>query len=146
MKSLISFLKKSLPLTLIITACAQRPVTPDEQLVSGDPEIVRELASEKLVVFATGNASYYANRFHGRPTASGQPYNMYRYTAAHRTLPFGTKVLVKSKSTGRSVGVVVNDRGPFSANKMIDLSFQAAKDLGMIDKGVDYVDLYIVKK
>ena len=83
-----------------------------------------------------GAASYYADRFHGRQTASGERYDRNAYTAAHRRLPFGTKVQVTRLDTGSSVEVRINDRGPFVKGRVIDLSYAAAKRLGMLRKGV----------
>src|SRR5690606_11075038 len=83
----------------------------------------------------TGIASWYGRRFHGKPTASGEPYDMYAMTAAHRTLPLPSYVRVTNLSNGRSVIVRVNDRGPFMKNRLIDLSWTAAKKLGFIELG-----------
>src|SRR5690606_11611702 len=82
-----------------------------------------------------GIASWYGRRFHGKPTASGEPYDMYAMTAAHRTLPLPSYVRVTNLSNGRSVIVRVNDRGPFMKNRLIDLSWTAAKKLGFIEQG-----------
>ncbi len=81
----------------------------------------------------SGVASFYSKHYRGR-TASGQRYNSRKFTAAHRTLPFGTRVRVSRG--GRSVIVVVNDRGPFIRRRVIDLSFAAAKALHMVDRGL----------
>jgi rare lipoprotein A len=78
-----------------------------------------------------GIASFYGKKFHGRKTASGETYDMYKLTAAHRTLPFGTKVKVTNLLNGRSVVVRINDRGPFKKDRIIDLSFEAARRLGI---------------
>ncbi len=87
-------------------------------------------------------ASWYGKKFHGRPTASGERFNMYALTAAHKTLPFGTLLRVTNPSNGKSVVVKINDRGPFVEGRDLDLSYGAAKRLGMIQKGtsVVYVD------
>ncbi|HWV58556.1 MAG TPA: septal ring lytic transglycosylase RlpA family protein [Longimicrobiales bacterium] len=82
-----------------------------------------------------GSASYYANSLAGRKTASGEPYRPEAMTAAHRTLPLGTRVRVTNLSNGRSVVVRVNDRGPFVSGRIIDLSRAAAEELGFIRKG-----------
>ncbi|MBI5343955.1 MAG: septal ring lytic transglycosylase RlpA family protein, partial [Deltaproteobacteria bacterium] len=79
-----------------------------------------------------GIASWYGKDFHGRPTASGEAYDMYAMTAAHKTLPLGTIVNVKNLENGRDVRVVVNDRGPFVRGRIIDLSYSAAKELDMV--------------
>lgn len=77
-----------------------------------------------------GIASWYGTDFDGRRTASGERYNMYAMTAAHKTLPLGTEVLVTHRETGRKVKVRINDRGPFVAGRIIDLSYAAAHKLG----------------
>ncbi len=82
-----------------------------------------------------GYASWYGPKFHGRRTSSGEPFNMHDLTAAHRTLPFGTYVKVTRLDNGKWVIVRINDRGPFIKNRIIDLSWKAAKQLGMIRDG-----------
>jgi rare lipoprotein A len=90
----------------------------------------------------TGLASWYGPGFEGLPTASGEPYNPYGFTAAHKTLPLGTELNVSYG--GRSVQVTVNDRGPYVGRREIDLSQGAAEYLGLTHAGVDYVDYYAV--
>lgn len=82
-----------------------------------------------------GSASWYGNPFHGRKTASGEVYNMYSMTAAHKTLPFNTVVVVKRIDNGASVKVRINDRGPFVQGRIIDLSYEAGRQLGIIGSG-----------
>ncbi len=91
-----------------------------------------------------GQASWYGPGFAGRPTASGEPFRPSHRTAAHKTLPFGTVVKVTHSSTGRSVRVVINDRGPYAGNRIIDLSKRAARRIGMLDEGVATVELRVV--
>ena len=93
-----------------------------------------------------GKASYYADKFEGRKTASGETYHQNGLTAAHRTLPFGTKVKVLNISNGKSVTVRINDRGPFSQARVIDLSRKAAKRIGMLTTGVAVVEIKYKKK
>jgi rare lipoprotein A len=81
--------------------------------------------------YQEGKASYYANMLHGKRTASGSIYNKNKLTAAHRTLPLGTRVKVTNKRNGRWVIVTINDRGPYSKKYVLDLSRRAAKHLGM---------------
>ncbi len=88
-----------------------------------------------------GKASYYADKFNGRKTASGATFRQHKRTAAHRTLPFGTKLKVKNLDNGRTVRVTVNDRGPFVQGRMLDLSKKAARKLGMIQQGVANVEI-----
>ncbi|SIO45686.1 septal ring lytic transglycosylase RlpA family protein [Chitinophaga niabensis] len=94
----------------------------------------------------SGKASYYADKFQGRKTANGETFKQQRMTAAHPTLPFGTKVKVTNLNNGRSVKVRVNDRGPFVAGRIIDLSKKAARKLGMLQTGVANVKLKYKKK
>jgi rare lipoprotein A len=88
-----------------------------------------------------GNASYYSHKFHKRKTASGIPYDKNAYTCAHRTYPFGTKLLVKNLQNGQETIVEVTDRGPFRKGRLIDLSFAAAKSLGMLRHGIASVEI-----
>jgi rare lipoprotein A len=92
--------------------------------------------------YREGKASYYANSLHGRRTASGQKYNKNKLTAAHLTLPLGTRVKVTNKKTGKWVIVTINDRGPYSRKYIIDLSYRAAKHLGMT-QGKGYAKVVI---
>lgn len=91
-----------------------------------------------------GKASWYGSDFHGGPTASGEPYDMYSFTAAHRTLPMGTVVEVTDETTGRAVMVCINNRGPYKHRRIIDLSYAAAQDLGIENRGVAEVNLRVV--
>lgn len=93
----------------------------------------------------TGSASYYANKFQGKKTASGEKYDQHKYTAAHRTLPFGTQLKVTNLKNGKSVVVTVNDRGPYSKDRLIDVSYVAAKALDMIQAGIARVEIEEVK-
>lgn len=88
-----------------------------------------------------GNASWYGKRWNAKRTASGQLFNSHKLTAAHRSLPLGTKVLVKNMSTGKAVVVTINDRGPYVKNRIIDLSEAAAKQLHMKKTGVSKVEI-----
>lgn len=90
-----------------------------------------------------GQASYYGKEFHGKPTASGEIYNMHALTAAHRTLPFGTLVRVTNLKNGKSVVVRINDRGPFVKGRIIDLSREAARRIRL--QGTGRVRLTILR-
>lgn len=92
-----------------------------------------------------GKASYYAHKFHGRTTASGEIYDENEMTAAHKTLPFGTMVRVTNLVNGNRVTVRINDRGPFVEGRIIDLSFRAAGQLDMIAAGVVPVRVEILR-
>jgi rare lipoprotein A len=89
----------------------------------------------------TGGASYYAKKFNGKRTASGAKFRSSKRTAAHRTLPFGTKVKVTNLRNGKSVKVKINDRGPFVSGRIIDLSRKAARKIDMLDAGVARVKI-----
>lgn len=84
-------------------------------------------------------ASWYGEKFHGRPTASGEIFNMFDYTAAHKSLPFGTRLRITYPETGRSVVVKINDRGPFVRGRDIDLSYAAARRIGLVKDGTGNV-------
>lgn len=92
----------------------------------------------------TGKASYYADKFEGVPTASGEKYRHNKMTAAHKTLPFGTKVKVTNTVNNQSVDVVINDRGPYVEDRIIDLSRAAAEKLGFINQGLADVQLEVL--
>lgn len=100
---------------------------------------------EQATSLGRGSASYYASKFHGRRTASGEAFDNSAMTAAHRTLPFGSLVRVTNPATGRSVIVRINDRGPFSRGRLIDVSRAAAEELGMIARGHAMVELELIE-
>ena len=89
----------------------------------------------------SGKASYYADKFEGRKTASGEIFRQSAVTAAHKTLPFGTMVTVKNLSNGKTVKVVINDRGPFVTGRIIDLSKKAAQKIDLVQTGVAIVEI-----
>jgi len=91
-----------------------------------------------------GVASYYARRLQGRPTASGEPYDRDRLTAAHRTLPLGTVVRVTDVATRKAVVVEVNDRGPYVPGRTIDLSRRAGEELGITEVGLARVTIEVL--
>jgi rare lipoprotein A len=103
------------------------------------------LAQQPLEVVdeIVGRASWYGAKFHGKETASGETFDMTELTAAHRTLPFGTRVRVTNEANGRSVVVRINDRGPFGGRRVIDLSRRAAEVIGIKSKGVAPVKLEV---
>ncbi|MGM8932337.1 septal ring lytic transglycosylase RlpA family protein [Salinicola halophyticus] len=110
-------------------------VSNDEQASSAKPTGKKRL----------GEATYYAAYFEGRPTASGEPYDSRAMTAAHKTLPFGTKVKVTALDSGETAVVRINDRGPFVDGRIIDLSRKAAEQLGMVHDGAAEVQLQILE-
>jgi rare lipoprotein A len=118
-----------LPLALLVSAgCA----------TTGVPKTVPESAPE------VGTASFYSHRFDGRKTASGQTYDETQLTAAHRTLPFGTRVRVTNMRNDRSVVVTVTDRGPSNRRRVIDVSRRAADLLGFVEDGTARVVLEVI--
>lgn len=93
---------------------------------------------------ATGTASWYGRKFHGRRTANGEVYDAYAMTAAHKTLPIPSYVRVTNLGNGKTAIVRVNDRGPFHGNRLIDLSWAAATKLGFVDKGTAHVRIEVI--
>lgn len=116
-------------------------------LVAGcarQPSVGRRMSHPKVHT-EKGLASWYGGKFHGRRTASGARFNTHALTAAHRTLPFGTRVEVTNLSNKKRVEVVINDRGPFARRRVIDVSHAAARQLDMIRSGVAPVRLEVVE-
>lgn len=105
--------------------------------------IVSGYASAQGPTLFTGRAAYYSKDYAGA-VSSGERYDPNKFTAAHRTLPFGTRLLVTDRKTRRSVTVTVNDRGPFTKGLVIDLSWAAAKELGMIKRGLIFVSVSVL--
>ncbi len=158
-----------LSLTIWFAGCSsQKPFEPSDNAparprdVSGVPDAIpkpeplsRYGNPESYVVFGEryytlptsrgyrerGNASWYGTKFHGKRTSSGEPYDLYAMTAAHKTLPLPTYVEVTNLDNGRSVIVKVNDRGPFHEGRIIDLSYSAAAKLDILDKGTGRVEV-----
>ena len=108
------------------------------------PGVVRTPSPSLLGTEWTGLASWYGDPHHGRPTASGEVFDKTTLTAAHRTLPLGTRVAVTNLDNGRTVEVRVNDRGPFVNGRLIDLSEAAARSLGGIGAGLMRVRLRVI--
>lgn len=119
------------------SAAGARAVAADE----APPEAASDVQSE----LPEGEASYYGDELAGRPTASGERFDPARMTAAHRTLPMGTRLRVTNVRNGESVIVRVNDRGPFSGNRALDLSYAAARQIGMIRTGTSRVRIEILR-
>ncbi|MBS0168975.1 MAG: septal ring lytic transglycosylase RlpA family protein [Nitrospira sp.] len=95
-------------------------------------------------VVERGQASWYGPGFHGNRTANGEVYDMHKLTAAHRTLPLGSVVVVRSLTTGRQVTVRINDRGPFARGRILDLSLAGAQSVGMVGSGTDDIELRVI--
>lgn len=102
------------------------------------------LESPKPGTVQRGIASWYGEPFHGRPTASGEIYDMHGLSAAHKELPLGTRIAVRNLENGRELEVRVNDRGPFIRGRVLDLSFGAAKRLGMVEDGLAKVEIRVL--
>ena len=118
-------------LFLFMASCARPPARPAIHAVPGIGDV--------------GLASWYGPDFHGRRTSSGEVYDMYQLTAAHRELPLGTWILITNLENGRSVEVRVNDRGPFVADRIVDVSYAAGRLLGVIGPGVVPVRLTVTQ-
>ena len=125
----------------------ETPVPAVEAETQAEPEIPVDekyrLTGEAALELERGHASWYGGKFHGRRTASGENYDKYALTAAHRTLPFGTIVRVRSLALGREVDVRINDRGPFMPGRVIDVSQAAAEALGLMSSGGAEVSLNV---
>jgi peptidoglycan lytic transglycosylase len=115
-----------------------------EEVTVPEPFVEPSQPRAPSVLTETGFASFYHAAFHGRRTASGETFNRYALTAAHKTLPFGTFVRVINLRNGRSVIVRVNDRGPLRKNRVIDVSPRAARELGFLAYGVTWVKLELM--
>ncbi|MDP6560561.1 MAG: septal ring lytic transglycosylase RlpA family protein [Candidatus Binatia bacterium] len=101
--------------------------------------------SPQLGASQTGVASWYGPGFHGHPTASGEIYDQFKLTAAHRTLPLGSRVIITNLHNGRSLEVSINDRGPFAKRRILDLSYAAARVLGVVGPGTAQVRLEVIE-
>jgi rare lipoprotein A len=136
----------------LLTACGpkhriiiERGIPPPEK-----KEVLKEEIREERIEkresrgVQYGVASWYGSDFHGRPTSSGEIYDMYQLTCAHNTLPLGTTVMVTNLENGRSLELKVNDRGPFVKERIIDLSYAAAQMLGMWEKGTAFVKVEVI--
>ncbi|WBY03978.1 septal ring lytic transglycosylase RlpA family protein [Ramlibacter tataouinensis] len=128
----------------VLQGCAISPATaPDAPAPEAGSEAVSPAAEAEP--FQRGVASWYGPRFHGRRTASGERFDMNALTAAHPSLPFGTRVTVRSLVNGREVTVRINDRGPFAPGRIIDLSHAAARVIGLLGPGVKRVALTLAE-
>lgn len=111
---------------------------------SATPEMVRAGVKEQVTSLRKGMASWYGPGFHGRLTANGERYNQNGLTAAHKNLPFGTRVRVTNLNNGRSITVRINDRGPYAHGRIIDLSKGAARVIGLMGSGIAPVQIEIL--
>ncbi|HZE89624.1 MAG TPA: septal ring lytic transglycosylase RlpA family protein, partial [Verrucomicrobiae bacterium] len=111
----------------------------------GRPETSPRVAHVEIGDHETGYASWYGPDYHGNQTASGERYNMFDLTAAHRTWPFGTRVRVQNLENGKSVVVRINDRGPFVRGRILDLSYRAAREIECSRDGSAKVRIEVVE-
>ena len=136
MKNILTRASALVPL-LFVAAC--------NTTASNDPVTTGSISQANIETgraLQKGMASWYGPGFHGRRTASGERFNSYEMTAAHRYLPFGTRLRVVNESNGRSVVVRVSDRGPFTHRRIIDLAKGPAQALGLTSTGTGYVSLH----
>lgn len=134
MKNILTRVLAVAPL-LFVAAC--------NTTASNDPASTGAISQASLgKEFQRGTASWYGPGFHGRRTASGERFNSSDMTAAHRSLPFGTRLRVVNEANGRSVVVRINDRGPYAHRRIIDLAKGPAQALGLTTAGVGYVSLH----
>ena len=108
-------------------------------------KMVDEIMERTADNISTGVVSWYGGKFHGRKTASGEKYDKHELTAAHKSLPFGTKVKVTNIRNGKSVVVEINDRGPYAKSRVLDLSQAAFSEIGHTNTGVMKVEYEIIK-
>jgi rare lipoprotein A len=129
---------------LVATLTVSTAASATPSVNSTQPSV--SVRSTQLIAQTVGQASFYGNQpGEGGPlTANGERYNPGGYTAAHKTLPFGTRVRVTSPNTGRSVVVRINDRGPYVGNRIIDLSVGAARAIGLTNSGVGTVQMEVI--
>lgn len=130
---------------LLIVLCLQLASCMSSARYSNNQTLSLKSETNSAVYSEIGYASFYGDSFIGKMTASGEIYDANQLTAAHRSLPFGTKLKVTNLENCYSVVVRVNDRGPFVAGRIIDLSNRAARELDIIQKGVARVQIEIVK-
>ncbi len=141
-------------LVLFILGACSTPPSHKKQPLDSEDTLPRSLSKNTQTLEnasespseSQGYASWYGRRFHQRRTASGERFNMYALTAAHRTLPFGSKIRVKNLRSGKSVIVRVNDRGPYRSSRILDLSYGAGKALGLVSTGTAPVSIQVLQK
>lgn len=117
-----------------------------ELVLTAPKELVGGGRPDRLDPYQVGRATWYGEPFHGRLTASGEQFDMFQLTAAHRELPLGSRVRVTHLRSRRTVVVRINDRGPVSGQGIIDLSYGAAKKLGVVEQGLARVRLDVMKR
>jgi rare lipoprotein A len=146
----------ALGMSSFMTSTAGHAVTPlavqkavdeatDEAAVQPQPAVIQQPVEHSFEHVGEGEASYYGNELAGNRTASGERFNPRALTAAHRTLPLGSKLRVTNKANGKSVIVRINDRGPFAKARLIDVSFAAAEELNLVRAGTGRVRLDLLR-
>ena len=143
-KSLVCAAAIACLVSLPNTAFAANAASSVKQAAAVDGDSKKDIKATTKNKSFSGNVSWYGPGFDGRLTASGERFNMMKLTAAHLKLKFNTKVLVEDPRTGNTVVVRVNDRGPYHAKRVMDLSKGGAMKLGTISRGVTYVDCMII--
>lgn len=126
-----------------------KEVTKEEPVKETKVVVIEKAIEKAYTANLSGGASFYGEKWNGRRTANGEIFNTYELTAAHKSLPFGTKVKVVNKTNGKSVVVRINDRGPFVKGRTIDLSKKAFQSIASINKGVlkdSEIDILVLKK
>ncbi len=126
-----------------------KEVTKEEPVKETKVVVIKKAIEKAYTANLSGGASFYGEKWNGRRTANGEIFNTYELTAAHKSLPFGTKVKVVNKTNGKSVVVRINDRGPFVKGRTIDLSKKAFQSIASINKGVlkdSEIDILVLKK
>ncbi len=146
MKRLVKFIISTLAAVIVASCASNAPTTKTTKTKHTTTKTTTSSSSSstKSGAVTKGKASYYADKFHGRKTASGEVYDKKKLTAAHRTYAFGTVVRVTNKKNGKSVDVRINDRGPFSSGRIIDLSRAAAEKISMVNDGVVDVEVKVI--
>jgi rare lipoprotein A len=133
----------SCALAILLAACASavKEPGPSTPVLPSAVAVPPAAPAQDKIYRETGVASWYGKEFHGRKTASGEVFDMYALSAAHRTLPLGTAIRVTNLDNFKSIKVTVNDRGPLVKNRVLELSYGAAKELGFVEQGVARVKI-----
>lgn len=140
-----ALLKLALLFSIIFFSCSSTKRFTDEK-TSSPPVRFNDFVKEtKSLETTIGTASYYGKEFDGRKTSNGETYNMYNLTAAHKTYPFGTELRITNIENKKSVVVRINDRMPLHNSRIIDLSYGAAKEIGMLRSGLAKVIIQVIK-
>ena len=143
-----------LVLFIILIALATNACSSDIRFASQSHKSIKDTVNNeddsssqgfKVNQILRGTCSYYGKKFHGRKTANGEIYDMYAFTAAHKSLPFNTILIVENLANGKTVQVRINDRGPYKKGRILDLSYSAAQKIGIIETGTAEITAKIVK-